>query len=158
MNVLWGVVIGGAISLAATLTVDWVNSRRQLQRRWDSDVLDAIEHLVDVANRTIGALYDEGRARYAGDPESAVVAERDRNARSHMDTMRVAHARARLMAPKMRPVLDRYREALDQLKLSADRGFDPTGQEWKDHKARLEGLLDDVLNAAAARLQIGDRS
>lgn len=100
MEALVGALIGRLISLTTTLAVDVARARRELKHRWEASGLAAIEHSVEIANRTIGALYDEGRARSTPGAESA-ISELDRVARAHMDSFRVAHARTRLTMPAL---------------------------------------------------------
>jgi leucyl aminopeptidase (aminopeptidase T) len=156
MSALWGALIGGGISLVTTLAVDVARSRREMRHRWDASGLEAIEHFVDIANRTIGALYDEGRARSLhGEQQS--VADAARQARSHMDSFRVAHARARLTMPVLAQELMAYDTALRALKTHADEGFADGDARWKELQTDLNSALDRLMEAAIAALQLRSR-
>jgi hypothetical protein len=154
MNALWGALIGGAISLATTLAVDVVRARREMRHRWDTNGLAAIEQFVEIANRTIGALYDEGRARAAHGDDHPTVAEADRTARSLVDSFRVAHARARLLMPGLAPELLDYDTALRALRRYADEGFTVTDSRWRELQAELSASLERLMSAATRELDL----
>jgi hypothetical protein len=154
MEVLFGAVVGGLISLATTLAVDVLRGRRELQHRWDADALAAVEHFIEVANRAIGALYDEGRARDRRPNEVDEIATLDRVSRGHMDAFRVAHARARLMTGALALQLGSYGAALSKLKVFADDGFPPDERVWKECQASLVEELDALIVKAGEVLQL----
>lgn len=153
MNALLGVLIGGAISLATTLAVDFVRGRRDMRHRWDDEALAAVSDFIEIGNRTIGALYDEGRARAEQPNNDDKVAEIDRAARAQMDAFRVAHARARLVMRPLELELAGYQAALGQLKQLADGGFAPQDERWKQCQGELRGQLDLLIAKAAATLR-----
>ena len=110
--------------------------------------MEAIEHFIDAANLTIGALYDEGRKRYVDDSESPELLALEITARSHMDSLRVAHARARLILRPIEDELAAYRTALDGLRRLADKGFAVDDPDWKQAQANLYRQLDAVIDGA----------
>ncbi len=148
MEAFVGVIIGGLISVATTLTVDAVRNRRELRHRWDDDGLEAIEHFIDAANLTIGALYDEGRRRFVDEADSPELMALDRTARTHMDSLRVAHARARLILRPLEGELADYRTALDDLRRLADTGFAVDDLRWKEAQSQLYRQLDIIIEGA----------
>jgi hypothetical protein len=157
MSALWGALIGGGISLATTLLVDLMRSRRELHHRWDAAGLAAIEHFVEVANRTIGALYDEGRARTTFGEQQQQVELANQAARAQMDSFRVAHARARLTMPALAPVLLEYDRAMKQLKTHADQGFAEGDARWKELQGELGAVLDRLMEAATTHFRLRSR-
>lgn len=148
-------LIGGLISLSTTLAVDVVRGRRDLKHRWDPHGLAAVEHFVEVANLTIGALYDEGRARSGESPDPEEIAGLDRIARARIDSFRVAHARARLTIPALGPDLDSYGDVLRRLKSYADDGFPPGDAQWPQVRSDLRVALDRLIAQAGAKLRLG---
>lgn len=156
MEVFIGVVLGGIISLATTLTVDTIRGRRELRRRWDASSLEAIEHFIDVANLAIGAMFDEGRSRGRRDPEDSKdrIDHFDRLTRAALDKVRVAHARTRLLLAPLEPQLATYRTTLDELKRLADRGFSEGDEQWKTLQTRLGEQLDTLLREATKLLHL----
>jgi hypothetical protein len=123
MEALIGVIVGSAVSIAATLSAEVFKARRELRHRWDADALEAIANFVEAANLAIGALFDEGRSR--GTPGSSEEATQrfDRASRAALDRVRVSHARARLLMSPIDDPLSSYVSALINLKVLADRGF-----------------------------------
>jgi gas vesicle protein len=153
-DALIGVVLGGLISVTTTLAIDQVRSRRELRHRWDAAGLEAIAHFIEEVNKAIGNLYDEGRSRFVNGPDAEITANFDRQSRAAMDSVRVAHARARLLMSPVGDSLARYYQALDGLKKLADIGFAGDDARWKDAQTKLRAEMDALLSDAATALHI----
>ena len=151
MSQTLSVVLGALIALASSLIVEWRTSRRALRQRWDTNRLDAVGEFINASNRAIGALFDEGRSRGERRPD---LPEKDRDARLAMDAVRVAHARAQLMLASERPVLDSYRNSLNELKALADKGFEDGDADWKRLQQRLLENHEQLVVATSRVLHI----
>jgi hypothetical protein len=114
MEALMGVLIGGLVTIVTTVVTDHVRAKRDLKYRWDIAGLDAVAEFIEVVNRAIGALYDEGVSRFE-DPASEQTAQRDRASRAAMDAVRVSHAKARLVVNPLSDEFASYYQSLDRL-------------------------------------------
>lgn len=148
-----GVVIGGLVSIVTTVVVDHVRARRELKHRWDAAGLDAVAEFIDLVNKAIGALYDEGVSRHR-DPNGERTAQLDRVSRAAMDAVRVSHAKARLVMNSLSDRFADYYSSLHDLKAIADAGFPSADSNWKQAQDNLRQRLDALIDSAASELKI----
>lgn len=154
MEALLGVVIGSVVAIGSTLTIEVYKQRRELRHRWDEPSLQAIIDFVEAVNRAIGALYDEGRSRCVRGSHDEETIRLDRVSRTALDTVRVAHVRARLLRSSMDASLKGYLNALYELKQLADEGFPGDDAKWKAAQRALQDQLDRFIVDVAASLRI----
>lgn len=154
MDAFIGVIIGGLVSVVTTLSIDTIRSRREMRHRWDGIALDAITQFIEKVNIAIGMLYDEGRSRHALGSDDERTRQLDRASRSAMDSVRVSHARARLLMNSIGDSLWSYFGALGQLKALADEGFPAGDPRWEDIQAQLRSELDQLLVRVTQTLRI----
>lgn len=147
MSALWGTIIGGAIALTSTVVVDWLRHRRSHQYRWDQRGFDELRNFIADANLAIGAMYDRGRALQRHGPDSDTFDHRKNAARVAYDKLRVSEACAVMSNPALRNEIAQVKQALERIKVAAERGFDSGMPEWEDGQEAAVTALD----ALAAR-------
>jgi hypothetical protein len=138
-------VVGGLISPVSTIVVDVLRSRREDQRRWDTDRLEAIVELVSAAQEVEAIQYRRGRAVHDyPDPEAPSRVRREEEARQAVNSMWVAMAKATLLARDVKAEIDSVYDTARVLNSTADTGFASRAPEWLDtcsrHRAAIEAL------------------
>ncbi len=152
-DTLVGVIVGGGLSLMATVLVDTLRARRKRQSRWDRDVLEALIGLIATAQAFEGAQYLRGRANHDGGGVSETTrAQREEAGRAAYQNLLLAAAKARVLVPAARSFVDAVVDASKKLKSEAEKGFVSNDAKWIELRNRQRAAVDALGTFAGDRL------